>query len=389
MKEFEEPDTNVDVAGQGGQSVKSNVCEHIAEVRAEIDAAFEAARRRAEGQAGGKHAQALRQSRQQARDMLHRSRAKTSSLLGELRGETEPVTGPTLTLRDLHTTERLASHVRHSIVRVCFYNLKLFCPSLVDEFDEYVKEQVILNIDQLEDARAEIRQFYDQKMSGGETVGMIFNDSRRTALARLDELIRFARGARDKLNTQEQREAFARRVPELIDSTMAALQNVQEKLDERKVAVGDLVEKAVQLTRNFAEQNGMSIKLDTQPGPKVFGEPALLANGFCELITNAAKHAQADKLAISVKPASKDNQYIVVSFADNGRGMTKEDVKTCTQRGVSTKGTGEGIPMVKTIVEQEHLGRVNIEAKPRKGCRVDLWLPVKLDLRAGRQLAHD
>ncbi len=356
----------------------NNTSENIQALRAEMEASYQAARERAAARLTSSPELSAARPRRRVEQLLRESRQRVKRLVEDGKaGVTSE--GPRIVLHDLHTLERLLSYVRHSVVRVCFYNLKLFCPSLVDAYDEEVREQVVTNIDQLGRARAEIEAFFTQTLEDTQTVAAHFPVCRRDALNRLDRLTSLATGGRGRLDEEPVRRDFAAEAPGLIDGVMEALQSIQAELDGHKVAVGDVAEQAVALTRSLAEKHGLSVSLDTQAAPKVFADESRLLDCFAEVITNAAKHAGTSELAITVSQTTDSGLWVEVVFQDNGRGMNEEELATCLTRGVSSGGTGEGLPMVVQVIEHDHLGRLDITAPPGKGCRVTVRLPVKLE----------
>jgi len=356
----------------------------LAVVRAEMEAAFAAARarvaRRLEGRSGGGAASV---SRARAKELLRQNRERVRALLGVETSPAaqEPATELEISVADLHTVDRLLSYVRHSVVRVCFYNLKLFCPSLVDEYDEHVKAQVLLNLDQLDAARGEIAEFFDAKLSGGATVGETLPEVRERTLERVGRLSELAARNRGRLDDEQARAALAAQAPALIDEVMAGLQEVQATLDGHKVAVGELVEQAIALAAPAAAEAGLKIEPRIGAAPRVFADAGGLLNCFTELAANAVKYSGADELVVEVSSLDKGGGWVEIAFADNGRGMTAGELESALTRGASSAGTGEGLPMIVQVVEGEHLGEFEFDAKPGGGCRAAIRLPVKLELR--------
>ncbi|MBN2307438.1 MAG: HAMP domain-containing histidine kinase [Candidatus Hydrogenedentes bacterium] len=366
-----------------------NTTQDFDSIRAEMEASFKAAQDRAARRLHGGTAEGLSDTRRRARELVTSTRARARDRLG-MPGSALPEPAPSsahgpdarpgLSLQDLHTLERLTSYVRHSIVRVCFYNLKLFCPSLVDEYDAHVRDQVVENIERLAGAREEIERFFDQPLSEGRRVGELFPDVRRDTFARLDSLVALARPVQGRLDEESVRCDFAQKAPPLIDAVMESLQGIQAELDSHKLSVGELVEEAARLAAAGAEQAGLTLHVDCQPTPRVFGEQGPLVNAFSELINNAAKYSAASDLHIAVRSA-ENGQYVTAEFADTGKGMSPDEVEDCVKRGVSTGGTGEGLPMVVEIVEHSHFGHFTITAAPGAGCTAQVSLPVKLNAR--------
>lgn len=359
----------------GDKSVTSELAARLDAVRGEVEAAMNAAREQAAARLGAAP------SRGRVDTLLAASRRRVDDLLGG-RGNAAPASGA-LTITDLHTLERLLSHVRHSVVRVCFYNLKLFCPSLVDEFDANVAGQVATNLRQLPTADEEIRAFFAQRLSAGRTVGEQFPELQKEAARELDALAAAARALDSRMDDEAARRAFATDAPKRIDAVMAALGKIQTQLEAEKIVVPDLLREAAELAHAEAENAGINVEVQVQACPRVFGDARRLLAVFLELIHNALKYSKARNLLVRAAP-SADKLWVEVSFEDDGRGMPPELLETCVARGVSTGGTGEGLPMAVTVVEVEHMGQFRMETAAGGGCRAMLRLPVKLQL-AGRR----
>jgi PAS domain S-box-containing protein len=82
-----------------------------------------------------------------------------------------------------------------------------------------------------------------------------------------------------------------------------------------------------------------------------------------EQLTNILKHAQASLVQVT---ATKENNYIHVEVADNGKGFKLEEIK-------NKKGTG-----LSNIISRAQLfnGTAVINAAPGKGCKIKITIPV-------------
>lgn len=359
----------------------------VDQVRAAMNDAVARARENASSRVKGKYAATVGDRLTSIKERLADSRGKARGLLAggpagvvlEPAEDTEERAGE-LPMSDLHLLERLLSHVRHSIVRVCFYNLKLFAPSLVDEYDATVREQVLGNIEQLGLAKEEIDSFFGQALWDGNTIATHFGEARQHTLEQLEALIALAGKARGHLDEEASRAEFASKAPGLIDGVMDALQTIQKELDSRKLAAVDVVKEAAMLHKAVTEGAGLTVALEAKPCPKIFGDHRQLLNVFGELIANAAKYSQGKTLNIRLAPTS-NKQSVEAVFEDDGQGMTEEELASCLERGVSKGGTGEGLAMVVELVEGRYLGEFEIDACRNGGCVATVRLPVKFNPR--------
>lgn len=115
----------------------------------------------------------------------------------------------------------------------------------------------------------------------------------------------------------------------------------------------------------------------------------LIRQVFWNLAKNALKAmASGGTLRVSARGAG-DLAEIV--FADEGVGMTREEMDTAFQpfRGSFAGGTGLGLAVVFRVV-QEHNGRIRVQSAPGKGSVFTLELPLADEAAAGaaaRQIA--
>jgi signal transduction histidine kinase len=101
----------------------------------------------------------------------------------------------------------------------------------------------------------------------------------------------------------------------------------------------------------------------------LFGDAAELQTAFTNLLDNAVKYS-TDEPKITVKIRNLGEKTIEIFFKDNGVGLAQNEIKRIFKRfyrvpGISTqekKGTGLGLPIVKSIIKK-HGGRIRAESK--------------------------
>ena len=109
-------------------------------------------------------------------------------------------------------------------------------------------------------------------------------------------------------------------------------------------------------------------------------EPERVENVVENLVINALEAMGAKGGRLTVEAGKLDGDYVFISVADTGVGMTPEFIKTRLYRPFSTtknKGIGLGLFTVKEVVEA-HGGRLEVESSPGAGTRFRVVLPSRL-----------
>jgi two-component system, OmpR family, sensor kinase len=157
----------------------------------------------------------------------------------------------------------------------------------------------------------------------------------------------------------------------LADLQTAPMEQTSVKLDE-------LLDELV--TEFSASRNNLTLNVPRMPWslPEVRGDTDLLYLALRNVLSNAVKFTQPNQ-AIQVR-AFEDTNHIVVEVADEGPGISQEELPHITEelyRGKNASGlpgSGLGLALVRSIVER-HGGRVTIRSRVDQGTVVALHLP--------------
>ena len=126
-----------------------------------------------------------------------------------------------------------------------------------------------------------------------------------------------------------------------------------------------ILEDVVLFTTRFAKQADVTIDMElAEDLPPIEGDPDQLKQVFLNLVTNAVQ-AMADTGGRISIHAESENDYLVVSVADTGPGISAEDLQKIydpffTRR---SEGTGLGLTIVHRIID-EHGGHIEAESSP-------------------------
>jgi len=145
--------------------------------------------------------------------------------------------------------------------------------------------------------------------------------------------------------------------------------------------VGELVAAVVHDLREAALSKQQTLELHATPVPPILGDPVHLRQVFTNLVDNAIKYTpEGGQVQVSVK---LEDCQLLVEVRDTGYGISPAAQAKLFQRFFRAKaagtehiaGTGLGLSLVKTIVEQ-HGGRITVESIEQQGSTFRVWLPV-------------
>lgn len=151
--------------------------------------------------------------------------------------------------------------------------------------------------------------------------------------------------------------------------------------DRHPVSVKNTVELALRMTRGKIHHK-VRIETDFDDVPCVHADETRLSQVFVNLIINAVQameEASIDEPALCIDIESRDDQWVVARFEDNGPGMSREVCERAFQPFFTTKaaekGTGLGLSLSKSIVESFG-GDIEVESSPGRGATFTVVLPV-------------
>lgn len=104
-------------------------------------------------------------------------------------------------------------------------------------------------------------------------------------------------------------------------------------------------------------------------------------NNACYAVWEKAQTAEAGyQPEVNIGVKSSDGN-LVISIADNGKGMTDEVKQRLFENFFTTKpvgqGTGLGMAITRDIIEDKHQGRVTFDSEAGKGTTFTFTIPIK------------
>lgn len=178
---------------------------------------------------------------------------------------------------------------------------------------------------------------------------------------------------------QEEAELLVRLVADLEQLSLA--DSGHQLLAVERLAIADVVERAITLVLPRARANGVVIESDLRPSPPVEGDVSRLAQVVRNLLENAITHTPpGGRVTVTLRP---NMETVRLEVHDTGSGIDSEHLpyiferfyRADPSRARATGGAGLGLAIVKQLVEA-HGGTVSASNLADSGAlfRVDLPL---------------
>ena len=214
-------------------------------------------------------------------------------------------------------------------------------------------------------ARRDCEAFFSTEVTRGQTVGDLFPAERdlvAETLARLE-------GA-DLGDVPAAVESVLGTLGAITASIQNARKSLREFFDGQVEQLGQLCDaQRVHLVTRFAPEDDVNLFMDA----------ARVQLALTELLANALKHAfnrGEGTVRFEVESGESTND-VILAVADDGGGIPDDLRDRLFERGASTGGSGEGLALVREIIEDEHLGKLRYMTGHR-GTRWEMVLPVRV-----------
>ncbi|MBV9510597.1 MAG: PAS-domain containing protein, partial [Caulobacteraceae bacterium] len=185
---------------------------------------------------------------------------------------------------------------------------------------------------------------------------------------------------------------------DILSSGQHLLALINDILDMSKIEAGkmnlkfepmsleDVVEDAVRLVKNRAEQTGLTIKVDLPSLPEVEADYRAVKQVLLNLLSNALKFTPHGGTVTVSAELRRDGvgDRVRMAVTDTGIGISAEDLKRLakpfeqieSQHSKTQQGTGLGLALTKSLVEM-HEGVLELASEPGAGTTVSFILPVR------------
>jgi len=267
---------------------------------------------------------------------------------------------------------------------------------LLDGADEIAELDRVLHrmVDKLKEAERKEREIERLKR---EFVSMVSHDLRTPLTSVQGTLALFSRGVYGEVPHQGRlrlasAEQSTRRLIKLVNDLLEIekLETGNLLMHKEEVSAADMIERAVESVRGFAEQHNVSLQA-TSCDQKFDADGDRIVQVLVNLLSNAVKFSPAGSM-VTLK-ASANDRDLEFRASDQGRGIPASEREAIFERfrqveladGREKGGTGLGLAICKAIVVQ-HGGQIGVDSEEGKGSTFWFTIPIQ-QATSGAQLA--
>ena len=194
-----------------------------------------------------------------------------------------------------------------------------------------------------------------------------------TDIANVTSQFKYEIDEEDCLESLGNAQAEIMRMARMIDGAMkhAAMQETQHDMEPLDMAA--LLRDGAETYRALLERHGNALTLAVPDKlPRILGNADTLLHVLSNLLSNANRYTRNGEISIR---AETENHTVSVTVQDNGEGVKPELLPDIWERGVSDGGTGLGLPICKSAIE-DHNGEITIKSEPGRGTAITFTLPI-------------
>ena len=165
-------------------------------------------------------------------------------------------------------------------------------------------------------------------------------------------------------------------------NTMLTISRTEAGMPPDACAVIDLatiIHGACELFQPLAEDKSIGLRCQVNGTARIHGDQRMLQRMAANLIDNAIKYTDAGG-SVSVDLQGQGDDLLILTVADNGVGISKEDLPKIFQRffrgdqSRSLSGSGLGLSLVQAVV-RAHGGNIKVDSTDREGTTITITLP--------------
>ncbi|MCP4296042.1 MAG: HAMP domain-containing histidine kinase, partial [Proteobacteria bacterium] len=174
-----------------------------------------------------------------------------------------------------------------------------------------------------------------------------------------------------------------KRAADLINS-FKQISGDQHHEEKREFQISDYISSIIETLSIRLKKGGGSMSFTCEPGLSISSTPGYFYQIFSNLIINSIDHGfdrkKKGEITLDIKQIDKS---IVFMYRDNGKGMSKEEIKKVFDPFFTTKrgggNTGLGMHIVYNLVNQKLGGEISCSSSPGSGVEFKIVVPNDYD----------
>ncbi len=160
---------------------------------------------------------------------------------------------------------------------------------------------------------------------------------------------------------------------------ISRIEAAENDLELQPVEVADAVARAVEMVRSDAEDRGLDVTVDVEPGLAVVADDRRLVQVLLNLLGNAVKFTDEGGVTVTATPG---DDTVAIDVVDTGIGISAEDLHRMFEPFVQLEasldrryeGSGLGLALSRRLVEALD-GRLEVQSRVDEGSRFTIVLP--------------
>jgi two-component system sensor histidine kinase SenX3 len=154
--------------------------------------------------------------------------------------------------------------------------------------------------------------------------------------------------------------------------------------DWERIEIAGVIKEVVALAQDNARRHKVEITMSGDFEAEVFGDRSQLISAFSNLVENAIKYSDEDRLVKIL--GQVDSDVLTIAIVDQGLGIAPKDHERIFERfyrvdrarSRSTGGTGLGLSIVRHVVDN-HGGKIELKSNEGEGATFTVFLPRQQD----------
>ena len=151
-----------------------------------------------------------------------------------------------------------------------------------------------------------------------------------------------------------------------------------------RIELNGVIKEVVALAQDSARHHKVELVTSGNFAAEVFGDRSQLVSAFSNLVENAIKYSEVDRLVEIIGDVRVDD--LTVAIVDQGLGIAPKDHERIFERfyrvdrarSRSTGGTGLGLSIVRHVVDN-HGGKIEVKSNEGEGATFTVVLPRQKD----------